>query len=213
MLRNFLIAGIVVILIGAGILYSVSSYITTGTPTKVINVTSIPHSIADVPFIVNGSSISIVFVFSSNLTDIYLINQSTFNGLTAYLSSNTPVSALSYVRSKGVNSSDVFVNNATAVKEYFQTGPSNSVNDYYAYAVIDSTLGSPSYNSVVNASVVYKAYSYSSWLGRSGEALVGVIAFIGGVALLIYGAVRKPKKKDEAQAAPREAKPKRKKKG
>jgi hypothetical protein len=46
---------------------------------------------------------------------------------------------------------------------------------------------------VVNASVVYKSYSYGSWESNSGESLVGVAAIILGIALLIYGAVKKPK--------------------
>ena len=192
MIRKYLYAGAVLLVIAVVVLYSVSGYITAGTPTSIMNTTVPVHGIADVPVLVNSSAISIIFVFADNATDIYFMNQSAFGGLSAYLSGNTPRSAYSYVSAHNLNSTNVFLNASSGIKEVYQTSI-GTPGSYYVYAVIDSTGGSPSYNGVVNASVVYKSYSYGSWVDHSGEALVGIAALIAGVALLIYGAIRKPK--------------------
>lgn len=195
MIRKYLYAGAILLVIAVVVLYSVSSYITAGTPTSILNTTVPRHGVADVPVLVNSSAVSIIFVFADNLTNIYFMNQSAFGGLSAYLSGNSSKSAYSYVSAHSLNSSDVFLNASSGIKEVYQTSPGGTpqTSNYYVYAVIDSTGGSPSYNGSVNASVVYKSYSYGSWIGHSGEALVGIALLIGGVALLIYGAIRKPK--------------------
>jgi hypothetical protein len=198
MIKNYLYVGAILLIIAIAIFWSVSSYITSGTPTRIYNVTVASHRIADVPVLVNSSSISIIFVFASNFTNVYFMNQSAFSGLSSYLNSNSLASAYSYVASHNLNASDVFADNATAVKEVYQTSASSNASTYDIYAVIDSTSNSPSYNDTLNASVVYKAYSYGAWLGRSGESFAAIVLLIAGVAMLIYGAIKKPK--DEAVA-------------
>ena len=120
------------------------------------------------------------------------MNRTFLNGLSNYLSANPSASASNYVAAQNLTVGDRFTNNTEAVKEVYQSTSGNQ-SGYYLYTVIDSTLGSPSYNGVVNASVVYKAYGYNDWVGRSGEALAAIAAFILGIALLIYGALKKPK--------------------
>lgn len=193
MIKNYLYVGAILLIIAIAVFWSVSSYITSGTPTRIYNVTVASHRIADVPVLVNSSSISIIFVFASNLTNVYFMNQSTFSGLSAYLNSNSLGSAYDYVTSHNLNVSDVFANNATAVKEVYQTSGTGNASTYDVYAVIDSTSNSPSYNDTLNASVVYKAYSYGAWIGKSGESFAAVVLLIAGVAMLIYGAIKKPK--------------------
>jgi hypothetical protein len=201
MIKKFLYAGLVLLVIGVGVLFFVSQFITTGTPTNILNITVLSGRIGDVPVQVNASAISILFVFASNATNIYFLNQSAFSGLNAYLGSNSMRSAYSYIQSQNISKTDVFQDNSSAVKEEYQTAENKSTGSYNLYAVIDSTNGSPSYNQTISASVVYKSYSYGSWLSRSGEALVGIAAIILGIGLLIYGALKKPKVV-AAEAAP-----------
>jgi hypothetical protein len=211
MIKKYLYAGLILLIIGVVMLYEVSSYVTTGTPTGITNVTVLHGRIGDVPLRVNATAISIMFVFASNNTDIYFLNQSAFSGLSSYLNASPSGSAYSYVKGLNINSSDMSLNSTSAVKEEYQT--SGTPGRYYIYAVIDSTAGSPSYNSVVNASVVYKSYGFGSWETNSIESLIGIAAIILGVGLLIYGAIKKPKAEMEAQAAEPEApKPKARKK-
>ncbi len=206
MIKGYVYAGLVLLAVGAVVLYLVSSFITSGSPTSIVNVTVLRGSIGDVPLRVNATAVSIIFAFASNTTNIYFLNQSTFSGLSSYLGANASGSGYSYVLSHNVNRSDVFQDNNSAIKEEYQVSPNASAPSYYVYAVIDSTDGSPSYNSVVNATVVYKSYSYGSWVTRSGEALVGIAALILGIALLIYGALKKPKQVEIADAPAEEPK-------
>ena len=162
MIKNYLYLGAILLIIAIAIFWSVSSYITTGTPTKKSNLTVASRSIGYIPVVLNSSSISIVFVFASNLTNIYFMNQSTFSGLSSYLNGNYSRSAYAYVASHNLNASDVFNDNSTAVKEFYQTLTGTNSSNYDVYAVIDSSSNSPSYNETVNASVVYKSYSYSA---------------------------------------------------
>ena len=164
--------------------------------------------------LVNGTAISIIFVFASNSTDTYFLNQSAFGGLSNYLNGSASGSASGYIKRLNLSSDNVFLNNTSAVKEEYQNTQNVILGSYYVYAVIDSTPGSPSYNSIVNASVVFKSYSFSSWESNSGESFVGIAAVILGIALLIYGAVKKPKAAVEAQEVEAEQKPQgRKKRG
>jgi hypothetical protein len=202
MIKNYLYAGAVLVVIAVVAFYIVAGYITSGSPTSITNVTVLGGHIQDVPILVNSSQISIIFVFATNLTNIYFLNQSMFNGLSSYISGNSLHSAYSYVSAQGLNKSDAFISNNTAVKEINQVEAKNVTPSYYIYAVVDSTPGSPSYNGIVNASVVYKSYSYGDWISHSGEALVAVVALIAGVALLIYGVVKKPKYEAEAPENP-----------
>jgi hypothetical protein len=201
MIKRYLYAGIILLVIGGLVLYAVSSYITTGTPANVVNVTVLHGRIGEVPVRVNGTAISIIFVFASNSTDTYFLNQSTFGGLSNYLNGSPSRSASSYIKRLNLSSDNVFLNNTSAVKEEYQNTQNVILGSYYVYAVIDSTPGSPSYNSIVNASIVFKSYSFSSWESNSGESLVGIAAVILGIALLIYGAVKKPRVVVEAQEA------------
>ena len=148
MIRKYLYAGAILLVIAVVVLYSVSSYITAGTPTSILNTTVPRHGVADVPVLVNSSAVSIIFVFADNLTNIYFMNQSAFGGLSAYLSGNSSKSAYSYVSAHSLNSSDVFLNASSGIKEVYQTSPGGTpqTSNYYVYAVIDSTGGSPSYN-------------------------------------------------------------------
>jgi hypothetical protein len=209
MIKKYLYAGAVLLIIAVVVLYSVSSFITSGSPTSIVNLTVLGGSIGYAPIQVNATSVSIIFVFASNLTNVYFLNQSMFNGLSGYLNGNSLRSAYSYVIAHNVSKTDIFQDNESAIKEEYQLN--NSASNYYVYAVVDSTSGSPSHNSIVNASVVYKAYTYNTWISKSGESLVGIAAFILGVALMIYGALKKPKVVAE-DAAPAE-KPKARKAG
>jgi hypothetical protein len=64
--------------------------------------------------------------------------------------------------------------------------------------------------------VVYKSYAYSDWVSTGSKvltaSLVAVVCFIAGVAMLIYGAVKKPKQIEEAPAPVAETPPARKRK-
>ncbi|MDE1865559.1 MAG: hypothetical protein KGH94_02885 [Candidatus Micrarchaeota archaeon] len=216
MIRNYLYAGVVLIVVAIVIFYLVASYITAGTPTMITNLTVQRGGMQDVRQLVNSSGISILFVFTDTPTNIYFLNQSVFEGLSSYLAGNSLRSAYAYVSAHDQNASDVFKNNSTAVKELSHYSNGTSSN-YYVYAVVDSTPGSESYNTIVNASVVYKSYSYSDWVNHSGEALAAIIALIVGVALLIYGVVKKPPEVPAtatpvAEAPAEAAKPKRRRK-
>ena len=202
MIRKYIYAGIVLLIIAVIAFYSVLSFVPTSIP-NVANITVLSNSIGYVPVLVNASDVTIIFVFASGDTNIYYLNQSAFDGLSGYLAGNASGSGYTYVLAHNVNKSDIFQGNITAVNEEYQT-PAISGN-YYVYAVVDSTNGSPSANSVVSASIVYTAYSNSSWTTMENEwierILAGVSTLILGFALLIYGAFKKPKVAAQNEAA------------
>lgn len=193
MIKKYLYAGLVLLVVAVVVFYILASNIAVGTPTKVANLTVLNNRIGDVPVQVNSTAVSMWLVFVSGYTNIYLLNQSTFTGLSGYLNGNSSASAYSYVQAHNVNKSDVFLNSSGVRKENYPTSQNVSAGNYSVYAVIDSTSGSPSSNSVVNATVVYVAYGYSTLVKKSGELLIAIAAFILAVALLIYGALKKPK--------------------
>ena len=64
MIKKYLYVGLILVVIAVVIFYSVSSYITSGTSTSVVNVTVPAHGVANVPILVNSSQVSILFVYS-----------------------------------------------------------------------------------------------------------------------------------------------------
>jgi hypothetical protein len=205
MIKGYIYAGLILLAIAVVVFYSVSGYVTSATPTNIVNVTVPPHGINYTKVAVNSSNVMLFFLYADNLTNIYFLNQSQYTGLSDYLSGNSSRSASAYVSSHRVAKADVFMDNGTAANVIYPTTNGNS-STYNMYAVLDSTPGSPSYNGVINAKFVYKAYGYGEWVSTGSrvlvESLAAIICFIAGLALLILGAIKSPKVAAEAVVQP-----------
>ncbi len=209
MIKAYIYAGLILLAIAVIVFYSLSGYVTSATPTNIVNVTVPAHGINYTRVVVNSSNVMLFFLYSDNLTNIYFLNQAQYLGLSGYLEGNASGSASAYVSSHNVSRADVFIDNSTAENVTYPTTNGNS-STYDMYAVLDSTPGSPSYNGIIDAKFVYKAYGYGEWVSTGSrvliESLVALACFIAGLALLIYGALKSPKMTVMAEPEPQQAK-------
>jgi hypothetical protein len=191
MMKNYLYAGVAILAISIVLFFATSQFVTIGSPTQSVNVTALQGGIAYVPIHMNASSVAVVGVEAAANVNIYLLNQSVFSGLVSYLSANSMRSGYAYVSNAMVSANDIFLNSSTTFISVYQATQNESSN-YTDYAVVDNSRGSYSTNSSVFAIVVYKSYNYSSSLNGSLVFLIPVAGIILGLALIVYGAIKKP---------------------
>ena len=202
MIRKYVYAGLLLLVI-AGIMFYLVTQDLNSTPIGSKNFTVYSNSIGELSLPINATAITVILAHlftNKSTTNIYFLNQSAFNGLASYLKSNPSASAYGYVQSQKVNSSDIFTNGSSALKYLYPT--SNSIaSDYYLYVVVDSTHGSPSSNSILTVGVNYDSYSYAS-LPEAGKVELDLMVMAGilGIALVLYGVIRRQKPGVVAQA-------------
>ena len=102
MIKNVVYPGLVLLVIGFVAFFALSHYITIGNSVSAINTTALQGEMSYVPISLNNSAIGVVGVAADADTNIYLLNQTTLNGLVSYLNANSLRSGYSYITGAGV---------------------------------------------------------------------------------------------------------------
>lgn len=196
----------IVLIIAAVILFVLSGYLLSsgvGNNIKLTNLTISPGSFSYVPIDYGGNiSALAIYAVMQKPTNLYILNNSTFNSWDTYVNGNASASGITRVQDLGVNSSHIFKN---ATLEVIPIRLSNSPHSNISgttYVVIDNTQGSNSSNIRFNASISYVELHSSNLLLSAALGYAVFIIGIAGIIILIWGLVSKapePKGTDEEQ--------------
>jgi hypothetical protein len=191
MIKKFVYIGLVMILI-AVIMGISAGYLLTNSATKQLsasNLTINPNSFADLPIQTHNSTALAIYSIADNLTNLYLLNSTTFSKWSSYMFVHRNASGLDYVESLGVNSSDIFKNKSNVYTQVLQTSSSNAAS--VEYVVIDNTPGSASSKIPVNATVTYIPLQLSSLVVYEIPVIIGFIVGVAGIIIIIYGILKR----------------------
>lgn len=171
-----------VVIFGSGLLFKNS----LGKNLSTTNATVQPDSFADIPISNYNSNTLLLYVLTSNYTNIYVLNTSTFSAWSGYVMSHGNASGYAYVEGLHVNSSYVLQDKNSAV---VPIPPANGTRNLYV--VIDNTPGSKSSGSSITAFISYVPLESSSVIIYGLAEVVAFIVLGAGLIVMIYGALKK----------------------
>ncbi len=211
MRKKTVYVGLLFIIVAIAVMYA-SSFATEGVmkglkTSKNLTVSNNSFSVVMIPKFNTTKALTALLVLSDNSINSYVFNFTTFNEWKSFMQKNYSAGGLYYadMLKKG-NSSLVYVN-----EKILDVMLPQNLTSHTSYLVIDNTKGSNSTAFSVPVMVTILPVPISAVLPYAVLEIIGVVAFLSGIVILIYGLIRKPKiapnlegaegKKNDAEAA------------